>query len=383
MLYFDNAATTFPKPAEVRKAVWNAMLYEGANPGRSGYPMAINTAKTVYLCRERAGSLFGVPDVENVVFTKNCTEALNTVLMSGQISGHCIISDMEHNSVLRPLYKRKEEGTLDYSVACVSEKDPEETVRSYRDAFQKDTRLVVATGASNAFGIKLPIRELAALAHKNGALFLLDAAQTAGTEQYDMELDHIDFICAPGHKGLLGPMGTGLLIVRDSTLVDPLLYGGTGNFSLEASQPPDWPERMESGTLNVPGIAGLSAGMDKVMREGAEKIGEREEKLLQILYSELIRMPGITVYTDYPEKESHAALLSLNIGDLTGERTAEILAERGVATRGGFHCAALAHRKMGTEKRGTCRVSIGPMTTFDDVMKLVRIIYGETKKLCS
>ena len=383
MLYFDNAATTFPKPAEVRRAVCNAMIYEGANPGRSGYPMAIDTAKTVYLCRERASTLFGIPDPENVIFTKNCTEALNMVLMSGQITGHCIISDMEHNSVLRPLHKRKEEETLDYSVVCVSEKDPEETVRSYRDAFRKDTKLVVATGASNAFGIKLPVRELADLAHENGALFLLDAAQTAGTEHYDMNKDHIDFICAPGHKGLLGPMGTGLLLAKDPERIDPLLFGGTGNFSLEASQPPDWPERMESGTLNVPGIAGLSAGIDKVMREGEEKIGEREIELLQLLYSELVKMPEVTLYTDIPTKRSHAALLSFNLGDLTGEKTAEILAERGVATRGGFHCAALAHRKMGTEKRGTCRVSIGPMTTFDDMMKLIRIIYEETKKNCS
>ncbi len=383
MLYFDNAATTFPKPAEVRKAVWDAMIFEGANPGRSGYPMAMDTSKMVYRCREKASRLFGISNAENVIFTKNCTEALNAVLMSGQISGHCVISDLEHNSVLRPLYKRKELGTLDYSLACISENDPEETVSAYRNAIRNDTKLIVATGASNAFGVKLPIREIADLAHENGALFLLDAAQTAGSEHYDMEKDHIDFLCTPGHKGLLGPMGTGLLIAQNSALIEPLLYGGTGNFSLEASQPPDWPERMESGTLNVPGIAGLSAGIDKILNEKEEKIGEREEKLLQMLYSELVKMPGITVYTAYPEKKSHAALLSFNLGDFTGEKTAQILADRGVAVRGGFQCAALAHKKMGTENRGTCRISIGPMSTFDDVMKLIRVIYEETKKICS
>lgn len=383
MLYFDNAATTFPKPEAVRNAVWNAMLFQGANPGRSGYEMALETAKTVYLCRQKAGDLFGLSNPEQVVFTKNCTEALNEVLLSTAWSGHCIISDLEHNSVLRPLYQRKEKGIGDFSVATVSEYDPEETVRSYEKAFQKDTKLVVATGASNAFGIRLPIKELSKLAHKYGALFLLDAAQTAGTEKYNMEEDGIDFLCAPGHKGLLGPMGTGLLLAQKPEWVSPLLFGGTGNYSMEPFLPSDWPERMESGTLNVPGIAGLAAGMDRVCQEGENRIGEREMELLQFLYREMEKMPGITLYTGFPERKTHTALLSFTIGDYTGEQTAQLLAKHDVATRGGFHCAALAHKKMGTAERGTCRISLGPMNSFSDVWKLLTILRKETKVNCS
>lgn len=383
MLYFDNAATTFPKPVEVRNAVWNAMLFQGANPGRSGYEMAMETSKMVYRCREKAADLFGLSNPEQVVFTKNCTEALNEVLLSTAWSGHCVFSDLEHNSVLRPLYQRREEGTADYSVATVSEYDPEETVRSYERALRKNTKLVVATGASNAFGIRLPIRELAKLAHEHGAFFLLDAAQTAGTETYRMEEDGIDFLCAPGHKGLMGPMGTGLLLAQKPEWVSPLLFGGTGNYSLEPVLPPDWPERMESGTLNVPGIAGLSAGMEKVRKEGEDKIGKREIELLQFLYQEMEKMPGITLYTGFPEKETHTALLSFTIGDDTGEKTAQTLAKRNVATRGGFHCAALAHEKMGTANRGTCRISLGPMNRFSDVWKLLTILREETKRNCS
>ncbi len=376
MLYFDNAATTYPKPYEVRKAVNASFLYYGANPGRSGHKLAMDTAREVFKCREKIAKLFGCDYPENVIFTKNCTEAINLVIMSVVPGGHCIISDLEHNSVLRPLYNLKSKGAADYSVAKVIEGDTDSTIMSFKNLFRKNTRLVAVTGASNVFGIKPPIRELAALAHEHGVLFMLDAAQTAGSEKYDMNKDNIDFICAPGHKGLLGPMGTGIVVAKKPELLHPLLFGGTGTYSLEPKQPDTIPEGLESGTLNVPGICGLSAGVSSVMKEGEEKIGERELKIAQFIYSELAKMKNVTLFTKYPTKKTHAPVISFVIGDFTGERTAELLSENGVATRGGFHCAALAHKKFETDRRGTCRISVGPMNTFGDAAKLIKIIHS-------
>ena len=381
MLYFDNAATTFPKPASVKSAVKEALLYYGANPGRSGHTLAMETAKKVFECREKAAEFFGLSQTENLVFTKNCTEALNIVLKSiGEDGGHFVISDLEHNSVLRPLYELKNRGIIDFSVAETFEGEPEKTAESCEKLIRSDTKMLVATGASNVFGIKLPLSVLAKTAHEHGALFLADLAQTAGSEHIDMSEMGIDFVCAPGHKGLLGPMGTGILAAEKPSVLKPLILGGTGSYSLLPNQPEGLPEMLESGTLNVPGICGLSAGIDRVLGEGEEKIAEREINLAKILHSELEKMENITLFTQKPKKETHSGVISFVMGDLNGEETAELLSKNGVASRGGFHCSALAHRKMGTENRGTCRLSIGPMNTFDEVMRLIGIIHSLAKK---
>ena len=380
MLYFDNAATTFPKPVEVKNAVLSALIYYGANPGRSGHKMAMEASAQVFECRERAAALFGCGEPENVVFTKNCTESLNIAIRSAALGGHCVISDLEHNSALRPLYEMQLRGEGEFSVAEVDLHSDEQTLANFEHAMRENTRAVVLTGASNAFGIKPPVLKIARLAHEHGALFILDAAQTAGAEKYDMTHDEIDILCVPGHKGLLAPMGTGLLLTTKPDALSPLLFGGTGSYSLDFAQPPDMPERMESGTLNMPGICGLSAGIAKVSAEGEAAIARREMQLAQIIYAELLSMKNVTLFTPPPEVSTSAAVISFVIGDLTGEQTAAALAARGAATRGGFHCAALAHKKFGTENRGTCRISIGPMNTFDEAMKLVRIIRTVAKE---
>ncbi len=382
MLYFDNAATTFPKPVSVRKAVDEAFYSFGANPGRSGHQMGMETAKKVFETRKKAAEFFGISETENLVFTKNCTEALNIVLMSiGSEGGHFIISDLEHNSVLRPLFELKKSGKADFSVAEVFESEPEKTVESFRKLIRNDTKMIVATGSSNVFGIKLPIKMLAKLAHENGLIFMVDMAQTAGSEHMDMEKTGVDFVCAPGHKGLLGPMGTGILAAKRPELLKPHLFGGTGSYSLLPNQPEDLPEMLESGTLNVPGICGLCAGIERVSSEGEEKISEREIKLAQKLYSEISKMEKAVLFTNFPEKETHSAVISFVLGDLSGEKTAEKLSENGVASRGGFHCSALAHQKMNTEKRGTCRLSIGPLNTEEEILKLIGIIHKILKNI--
>ena len=382
MLYFDNAATTFPKPIEVRKAVDEAFYRFGANPGRSGHKMGMETSRKVFETRKKAAEFFGISETENLVFTKNCTEALNIVLMSiGSEGGHFVISDLEHNSVLRPLFELKRTGKADFSVAKVFESEPEKTVESFKKLIRGDTKMIVATGSSNAFGIKLPIKMLAKLAKENGLLFLVDMAQTAGSEHMDMEKLGVDFVCAPGHKGLLGPMGTGILAVKCPELLKPHLFGGTGTYSLLEAQPEDLPEMLESGTLNVPGICGLSAGISRVLAEGEDKIGTREIRFAQEIYSEISKIENATLFTNFPERETHSAVISFVLGDLSGEETAEKLSEKGVAARGGFHCAALAHQKMNTENRGTCRLSIGPMNTEEEILKLIGIIRKISKNI--
>lgn len=381
MLYFDNAATTFPKPLSVKKAVEDSFYRFGANPGRSGHQMGMETAKTVFECREKAARLFGISETENVVFTKNCTEALNIAIMSiASGEGHFIISDLEHNSVLRPIYELENRGIISFSVAETFEGEPEKTVESYRKLIRGDTKMIIATGASNVFGIKLPIESLAKLAHEHGALFLADMAQTAGSVHTDMDKSEIDFICAPGHKGLLGPMGTGILAAKRPELLKPILFGGTGNNSLFPQQPENLPEMLESGTLNVPGICGLSAGIETVLAKGEENIAKKEICLAKELYSELSAIKNVLLFTKPPEAETHSPVISFVLGDLNGEETAAALSEKMVASRGGFHCSALAHHKMNTEKRGTCRLSIGPMNTEEEVLKLIAIIHALAKK---
>ncbi|MBQ3532035.1 MAG: aminotransferase class V-fold PLP-dependent enzyme [Oscillospiraceae bacterium] len=381
MLYFDNAATSYPKPVTVKKAVEESFYSFGANPGRSGHKMGIETSRKVFDCRKKAADLFGLSECENLVFTKNCTEALNIVLMSiGAEGGHFIISDLEHNSVLRPLFELEKRGITNFSIAEVFENEPEKTVESFRKLIKNDTKMIVATGSSNVFGIKLPVAELAKLCREYGILFLVDMAQTAGTMKMDMEKTGVDFVCAPGHKGLLGPMGTGILAARKPELLKPHLFGGTGTYSLFPEQPEGLPEMLESGTLNVPGICGLYAGICRVSEEGEKNIGKREAEMAKLLYSELFSMKEIKLFTSFPEEATHSPVISFVIGDLSGEETSALLSEKGVAARGGFHCAALAHRKMGTENRGTCRLSIGYMNTPEQVLKLIGIIHGLSKK---
>ncbi len=382
MLYFDNAATTYPKPSAVRNAVAEAFYSYGANPGRSGHKMGMETSRKIYECRKKAAALFGLKNPENLVFTKNCTEALNIVLMStGLEGGHFIISDLEHNSVLRPLFELKSREKADFSVAEVFEGEPEKTVRSFENLIRNDTKMIVATGSSNVFGIKLPIDMLANLAEKYGLLFMTDMAQTAGSEHMNMEKTGVDFVCAPGHKGLLGPMGTGILAANKPEILKPHLFGGTGSYSLLPNQPEGLPEMLESGTLNVPGICGLLSGISLVQKEGEMNIAKREISLAKELYRGISSIKGVKLFTKPPEIETHSSVISFVLGDLSGEELSAKLSEKGVASRGGFHCASLAHHKMNTEKRGTCRLSIGPMNTEKEVLKLIGIIHGISENI--
>lgn len=378
MIYWDNAATTWPKPVMVRQAVATALQQYGANPGRGGHRMGLAASEQVYACREEAADFFGLSDPAGVVFVSNCTLALNMVI-HGVLGdgGHAVISDVEHNAVWRPIHALSPAGAR-YSMARWSP-DEEETVENFRRAIRPDTRLLVCTHASNVFGVTLPIRRLAALAHERGLLLCVDAAQTAGVLPLDMEQDGIDFLCVAAHKGLYAPMGTGLLLCRHTGLL-PLVRGGTGSRSLYPEQPEELPDRLESGTPNVPGICGILAGLRFVRQRGRNAIYHHEITLLQQAYDRLQGVPGVRLYTPRPTVGNSAPVLSVNVTGYTSEQLAGKLDENRVAVRAGLHCAPLAHKRFGTLPDGTARLAPSAFSTPQEVDAICKIFIRIAQK---
>ena len=345
MIYLDNGATSFPKPQEVSQAVARAME-QGANPGRGGYGAAMEAGNLVLNCREAAGRLFHCKP-EQVVLTANCTQGLNIAIGSLVKEGdRVLISGFEHNAVVRPLYARK----ADLRIAGRRLFQWEEILESFRRELRRGVDAAVFTYVSNVFGYILPVEKLAALCREAGVPFILDAAQAAGSLKVSMELG-ADFIAMPGHKGLLGPQGTGLLLCGQPG--KPLLYGGTGSQSRSHEMPQDLPERLEPGTLNVPGAAGLAAGISIVERKGTDAIFHREHTQAEKLSRDL-RDLGFRVFAG----EHQAGTVSFQ-GKRDCEEIAAYLGKRGIAVRAGLHCAPLAHESAGTIAQGTVRVSFG------------------------
>ena len=368
MIYLDNAATTFRKPRSVITAVNVAMTELSANPGRGGHAPSVRAARAVYKARANISRFFNMDREENVIFTSNCTSALNTVIKGVLKDGdHVVISSLEHNSVLRPVEKLSRIGKISYTVAEVKGSD-DEILDSFRKAVNSRTRLIVCAHASNVFGTVLPVRRLCALAHVYGIMFCLDAAQSAGALEIDMT-DGYDYVCCAGHKGLYGPMGTGLLLVNNGYALDTLKEGGTGSESDDPNMPIYLPDRLESGTLNVPGIVGLSAGVDFVRAKTAAKIYSYELTLIRELYNELSSISGVRLFTDMPIEGCYAPVLSFAVDGADSETVAAFLNDRyGIAVRAGLHCAPIAHRSMGTETAGTVRISPSAFTTRSEIL---------------
>lgn len=363
MIYFDNGATTFPKPQSVVRAVGSAMQNYGANPGRSGHKMSLKASEIIFNCRENAAALFGVESPDRIIFTDNCTTALNTVIKGLLKSGdHAVISSLEHNAVARPLEHLKQRG-VSFSAAQVFEGDDEATIESFRKAVRNNTRLVVCTAASNVFGIRPPVERIAALCRIYNILFCVDAAQSAGVVPVNMSGSGIDFLCAPGHKGLYGPMGTGILAINSDILPESLTQGGTGSMSSSLEQPETLPDKYESGTPNLPGIAGLNAGLKFVMERGEANILRAETAKAQRLYDGLASMRDVVLYTARPQITTHVPVISFNVRGHDSEQIAALLSDRfNIAVRAGLHCAPLAHKSFGTEEQGTVRAVISVYT---------------------
>ena len=360
MIYLDNGATSFHKPREVPRAVVRAME-RCANPGRGGYNAAMEASRTVYRCREAAAALFHCTP-EQVVLTTSCTHGLNIAIRTLVKPGaKVVVSGFEHNAVMRPLY------ALGAGIRVAGRKlfDWEDTL----DAFEKalaGADVAVFTHVSNVFGYILPVEAMAQLCRDRGIPFILDAAQSAGSLPVELETLGAAFIAMPGHKGLLGPQGTGLLLCAEGG--EPLLYGGTGNASTLKEMPPDLPERLEAGTLNVPGYAGLTAGLQWLRKEGIGRIFDRENRQLRRCVAGLNRMGFQTFAGDH-----QAATVSFLPG-VDCEEAAQILAKQGIALRAGLHCAPLAHESAGTLESGTLRVSFGHDATDAETDSFLRVL---------
>ncbi len=380
MIYLDNAATTYPKPKLVQNTVFKSFSY-CANPGRAGHKLSIKASEAVYDCRNKLCKLFNFDKPENVILVQSCTFALNTVIKGVLNKGdHVVISSMEHNSVLRPIEKLSKSGIISYSVAEVFEGDDDRTLDSFRKAMRDNTKLVVCTHASNVFGIRPPISRIGTLCRYYGCLFCVDAAQTAGIIDIDLKDQPIDFLCMPGHKGLYGPMGTGVLIINCDTPPDSLCEGGTGSSEAGYGQPQILPDKYESGTLNLTGIAGLSAGIDFVSQRKVDMIFNNEMKFIRKLYSNLSKNDKVILYTEQPDFKHHVPLLSFNIKSLDSEDTAHLLDKHfNIAVRAGIHCSPLAHKYMKTDSTGTVRICPSVFTTEADINAVAYAIYQLSK----
>lgn len=372
LIYLDNSATTYPKPPSVARAVGEALSRYGANPGRGGFRMSVETGRAVYSCREAIAELFNAPGPECVVFQGSCTGALNLVMKGLLKPGdHVVVSDLEHNAVMRPLEALKERG-VSYSAAEVTPGDSDATLDAFRKAMTPKTRLLVCTQASNVFGVRVPVERLAALCHQYGAKICVDAAQSAGVLPIDIMDSGIDYLCCAGHKGLYGPMGTGLLVFRDpQDKLGTLIEGGTGTQSMSLLQPDDPPERYEAGTINVPGILGLRAGVRFVKGRGPENIYKEEMGKTAYLYRGLQSLKKVKLYTPEPKAPWFVPVLSFNVEGMNSEEVGEYLAGKNIAVRCGLHCAPCAHRKLGGGEGGTVRASVSVFTKKQELDALI------------
>lgn len=371
-LYLDNAATSFPKPETVHKAVDHAMRVTGANPGRGGHRMAVEASRLVFDAREAVAAFFGADDSSRIVFTPSATESLNLALFGLLRSGDRVVtSTMEHNAVTRPLRALQQRGVHVDKVAADSRGfvDPEDIRRAAVGA-----RMVVLGHCSNVTGTLQPIEEIGPWCRREGILFLVDAAQSAGLFSLNVEAMGIDLLAAPGHKGLMGPPGTGVLYVREGLQPEPLVYGGTGGNSQSDLPPEELPERLESGTLNLPGLAGLKAGIEFILQEGLADVRAREGELMACLIAGLREIPRVQLYGPL-EPKFHGSALSFNVEGRDPTEVGFLLdRDHGIFTRVGLHCAPDAHRTIGTFPRGTVRVSPGYFNTPEDIQNLVAAV---------
>lgn len=367
MIYLDNAATTLHKPPQVEQAMLDALRTAG-NPGRGAHEPTLHASRLVYAARCAVAKLLNAPDPSCIAFTANATQALNTALGGLFRPGdHIITTVCEHNSVLRPLYRLREIG-VNLSFTGVDEKG-RLRYDQWEGFLRPETRALVVTGASNVTGNGTDLARAAEFAHRHGLLLIVDAAQTAGELPLNVQALGIDVLCFTGHKALLGPQGTGGLYVRPGLSVRPLVVGGSGVHSFDEQHPAQMPTALEAGTLNVPGLAGLCAGVEWILAQGVETLARREQALTVLFYERIRDLPNVKIYGD-PEMTPRAPIVSLNIGDEDSARIADILWEEyGICVRAGAHCAPLMHKALGTAEQGTVRFSFSHFNTEAEVLQ--------------
>lgn len=373
--YLDNAATSFPKPAAVYDEVYRCMRRYCGNAGRGAHSLSLGAAKKIFECRTLLSEMFGVGELERISFTLNTTYALNTVIKGLLRRGdHVLISDIEHNAVLRPIYKLAMRGDIEYdvfpSLANADRRSPTLICAKIASLLRPNTKMVICSHASNICSMSMPIKEIGEFCSRHGLLFVVDAAQSAG--HYPIEVDGmgISALCAPSHKGLYGPQGAGIIALGKGISPDTLIEGGNGINSLDGDMPLFSPERYESGTLPTPAIAGLCEGMKFLREVSLDEIASHEAKLYILARERLCNISGISLYAS----KYVGSTLLFNMDGISSERLAGKLDSYGICVRGGYHCSALAHKTLGTPEGGAVRISLGAFNHDSDIDALCRAL---------
>lgn len=380
MIYLDNAATTLQKPTQVEQAMLAALRTAG-NPGRGAHEPTLHAARLVLETRLALMQLFHAQEPSCIVFAANATMALNTALCGLLRPGdHVITTVCEHNSVLRPLYRLQTQG-VEVSFAAVDEKARLQ-YDQWENLVRPNTKALVVTGASNVTGNGTDLARAAQFAQRHSLLFIVDAAQTAGACPMDVQALGIDVLCFTGHKALLGPQGTGGLYVRPGLQIAPLMVGGSGVHSFDRQHPAQMPTALEAGTLNVPGLAGLCAGVQWLLEQGVEILAAKEAALARLFYEQVCTAPGVTIYGD-PAMDVRAPIVALNIGQEDSARVADLLWEDyGICVRAGAHCAPLMHQALGTAEQGVVRFSFSHFNTEQEALQAAKAVRELAQEIC-
>ncbi|SJZ80199.1 cysteine desulfurase family protein [Selenihalanaerobacter shriftii] len=382
LIYLDNAATSFPKPESVYKKMDKFMRNKGANPGRGSHKLAVSASREIFSTRELVAKFFNIEDSAEVVFTLNTTDALNLGIKGSLVKGdHVITSSMEHNSVSRPLKHLERKNKIELSIVDCDSKTGELSVVDIEKEIRDETKLIVITHASNVTGTLMPIKEIGELADQHGILFMVDVAQTAGFYPIDVQELKLDLMAFPGHKGLLGPQGTGGLYISRKLKLKSQRQGGTGSNSELIYQPEIIPDKYESGTPNGVGIVGLGAGIDYILEKGIDNLREYELELTEYLLNELVKIPHVNIYGPQDIKKQ-APVISINLGEEAASEIGFILDSAfDIGVRTGLHCAPLAHETLGTIEQGTVRISVGSFNTKSDCEALLEAIEEIAKEV--
>ncbi|CCU80666.1 Cysteine desulfurase [Halanaerobium saccharolyticum subsp. saccharolyticum DSM 6643] len=375
MIYFNNAATTWPKPDSVYKAANDFFRNSGMNPGRSGSMEKVDAVQLIYEIREKLADFFSIKNSAHLVFNSGATESLNTVIKGVLKKGdHVIASKVEHNSVIRPLERLINEREIEVDYIDFDQKSAEIDYKELKNKIKDNTKLIISSHASNVLGTVNNLEKIGKIAVAEKILFLVDAAQSAGVIPIDVDKMKIDFLAVPGHKSLFGPPGIGALYVRDMETLLPLKEGGTGINSLKTIQPEIMPDYLEAGTLNTVGIVGLGAGLDFILNQGLKNIHQKEMKLLKEIIDGLTSLPKIKVYGK-KDIENRTAVTAFNLDGYSSNQLAfKMQNEYDIQLRGGLHCAPLLHKFLGTDNQGMLRISPGYFNTEAEVNEFLNII---------
>ena len=371
IFYLDNAATSFPKPKSVINEVSKCLFEYCGNAGRSSHKLSLRAAEKIYECREQICELVNAPLPESVIFVPSCTYGLNLIIKGLLDAGdHVLISDMEHNSVLRPIQKLASEGKITFDVfsaLSLEDKTDEAIIESIKNKLRKNTKLIICNHQSNVCSYSLPVDKIGTLCKKMGIFFALDVAQSIGHTPIDMQKMNINYLSAPGHKGLLGPQGSAFVVINSQNVLKTLVEGGSGVLSLDSEMPTFLPERHEAGTLPLPAIAGLCEGIKEVKMRKIDEISAHERELFNYLQNGLLNIKHVALYAP----NFAGSTLSFNIEGVPAQRICSALSDENICIRSGFHCSPLAHSSLGTTEIGTARVSLGVFNTKNDVDKLL------------